>query len=495
MMEKTVTRRLPPVFVLAAIVSAVSAVAAPPAKVALEGGRIIPVVGEEIAKGTILIENGKITALGEEVKVPYDAMVVDVSGKVLFPGMIDAHASGGMDIRNENLGVTPFLDVYDAIDPSRLYFEDALRDGITSIHVIVGHNCVIGGVSRVVHPIGLTPDEMTLHGPIALKLSVAAKRGSDRMVQMATLRETFFELADYLENLAEKKYEESLEKEDEEIDVGPDEARKRGKKLITREDYDDAHRNLVRLTRGELGAFIYCERASDVARAVTLAKDNGFFDRSVLVLGPECFKAITELKAAGRPVILNAQLLYRKRDPVTGKLKETFVPKAFADAGMPFSLLPHPNNSLAERYLNYQAARCVRNGVDRKAALEAITINPARALGLEDRIGSLEVGKVANIVVFSGDPLDFSSWVDLVYINGIRAYDRTTDIRLKQLLGDEPEEVAEEEGAEDEAAEDEATPEDQEDTKAAEGTSDKEVEKKAPGEADQSKEPDKGKRE
>lgn len=436
--------RLALLFLFGVCVCAATATAAPPAKVALRGARIIPVVGTEIASGTLLIEHGRITAIGENVEIPYDAMEVDVSGKVLFPGMIDAHSARGLDVPNENLPVTPYLDVYDALDPSRLYFEDALRDGVTSIHVIVANNCVIGGLSRVVHPIGLTPDEMTLHAPVALKLSVAPKRGADRMVQMATLRETFLELADYLEKRAEEKYEESLEKKDEEIDVGPDEAKKRGKPLLTDEDYDDKHRNLVKLTRGDLGAFIYCERAGDIARAVGIAKDNGFFERSVLVLGSECYKAVEEVKAAGRPAILGPQLLYRERDPVTGEIEETFVPKVFADARVSFSLLPSPDTSLAERYLNYQAARCVRNGVSRKRALKAITINPAKALGVADRIGSLEVGKVANVVVFSGDPLDFSTWVDQVYINGIKAYARETDVRLQQLLGKPPAEVEEE---------------------------------------------------
>ncbi len=419
--------------------SAVSA--SPPAKLALQGGRIIPVVGEDIAVGTILIENGKIAAIGKDVEIPYDAMVVDVSGQVLFPGMVDVHSSRGLDIRNEPLPVTPFLDVYDAFDPSKLYFEDALRDGVTSIHVIVANNCVIGGLSRVVHPIGITPDEMTQDVHTSLKLSIAPKRRSDRMVQMATLRETFLELSDYLEDLAETKYEESLEDKDEKIDVGPDEAIERGRKLIRSDDYDDKHANLVKLTRGKLGAFVYCETGGDVSRAIKLAKDNGFFDRMTFVLGAACYKAAAEIKASKRPVVLGPELIYRERNAITGEMTETFVPEVFADARIKFSLLPNPNGSLGERYLNYQAARCVRNGVTRKKALSSITINPAKALGMKDRIGSLEVGKIANIVVFSGDPLDFNSWVDQVYVNGIRAYSRETDVRLNRLFGDETSET------------------------------------------------------
>ena len=429
--------------VCAAAFASVEAIAAPPTKLALQGGRIIPIVGDEIAKGTILFENGRITAIGTDVDIPYDAMVVDVSGKVVFPGMIDPHSARGLDVANESLPVTPFLDVYDSLDPSRPYFEDALRDGVTGVHVIVANNCVIGSLSRVVHPIGLTPDEMTIEPAVALKLSVAPKRGFDRMMQMATLRETFLELADYLERRAEEKYEESLEKTDKKIDIGPVEAAKRGRPLLRDSDYDDKHLNLVRLNRGDLGAFVYCEKAADVGRAVRIATTNGFIHRTTFVLGSECYKAASELKATGRPVVLAANLWHRERDPISGKLRETFVPSVFAKAGIAFSLQPSPDTSLAERYLNYQAARCVRNGVSRGTALESITIHPARALGLAGRLGSLEVGKTANVVVFSGDPLEFDTWVDLVYINGIRAYDRTTDVRLKRLFGEETPETAE----------------------------------------------------
>lgn len=449
--------RLLPLSALCACLGAMPALGAPPpSKIALTGGRIIPIVGEEIDGGTVLIENGVITKVGKSVDIPYDAMEIDVSGKVVMPGFVDAHSARGLDVPNENLPVTPFVDVYDAIDPSRRYFEDALRDGVTSIHAIVANNCVIGGLGRVVHPIGMTPDEMTQLAETGLKISASPRRGYDRMLQMAKLRETFRELGDYLDDLAESKYEESLEEKDEKIDVGPEEATKRGRELIEEDDYDDAHRNLVRLTRGELGAFVWCEAASDIGRALEIAKKNNYFDRTTLVLGPSCYKAVASVKKAGRPVILDPQLLDRSRDRVTGEIEETFVPLEYFKAGIPFSLLPNPDDSLAERYLNYQAARCVRRGVSRQAALEAITLNPAKAIGAGKMIGSLEEGKLGNVVVMSGDPLSFDSWVEHVYIRGVLAYEREQDVRLENLFGEDAEasgdESAEESAEEEKAA-------------------------------------------
>jgi imidazolonepropionase-like amidohydrolase len=429
--------------------------AAPPAKVALQGGRIIPIVGDEIAQGTILIEHGKITAIGPQVEIPYDAMVVDTTGKVLMPGMIVPHTSGGLDRANENLPVTPFLDVYDALDPSSLFFEDALRDGHLVLHVMQGDSCVIGGLGRLVHPIGRTTDEMTIRPATALKLSTSPKSGFDRMTQMATMREAFLELAYYLENLAEQRYEAKLEDEEKELDVLPDEARKRGAALIRDEDLDDKHRNLVKLTKGRLDAWIYCGAAMDVAPAIQTAEENGFLERAVFVLGTDAYRAVDELKRVKRPVVLSAELMHRERDPITGELRETFAPSVIHQAGLPFALLPDADSSLAERYLTYQAARCVRHGIPRQAALEAITLSPAHMLGVGDRLGSLEVGKDGYVLVLSGDPLDFTSWVEMAFVKGVLAYERDKDVRLKMLLGLEQDaaEQAESEKPEDEPEE------------------------------------------
>jgi len=404
----------------------------PPAKLALTGARIIPVVGPEIESGTILIEHGLITAIGADVELPYDAMEIELDGKVLFPGMINPHTWRGLDRPNENVAVAPFLDVYDAIDPSQLFFEDSLRDGITAIHIMQGNNCVIGGVSRVLRPIGLSPNEMTIMPEIGLKLVTTPRGGADRMEQMTSMREAFLRLDDAIDDLAEKKFDE--ENKDEADMVGPDEARRRGRELLRDRDYGDDNLNLVRLRRGDLAAWFYAGNATDVGPAIAIATEQGILDRTVLVLDTESHRAISELKAADRPVVLAPTLFHRRRDPMTGRIDETFVPKVIHEAGLKFALQPNESASLAERYLNHQAAVCVRNGIPRDVALKAITLHPAEMLGLGESHGSLEVGKSANIVVFSGDPLDFSSWVEHVYIDGIHAYDRARDHRLQELL-------------------------------------------------------------
>jgi hypothetical protein len=271
--------------------AALPAAAAPPPKIALVGGRIIPVRGEEIAKGTILIENGRITAVGETVELPYDAMEIDCAGKVLFPGMIDPFNWRGLDIPNEAVPVAPFLDVADAIDPARLFFEETLRAGITAVHISHDHDTVIGSVSRVLRPIGLTPEEMTLLSPAAIQIATSPRRGSDRMQQLAELREAFLALDAHLAVVAERRYEEERKKEGKKVDVPPAEARERGRLLVRDVDLDDQFRNLHRLRAGAIAPWLYAGAATDVAPAVEIARAQGLIERAVWLIGADVHRS------------------------------------------------------------------------------------------------------------------------------------------------------------------------------------------------------------
>lgn len=403
-------------------------------KIAVKAGRIIPMKGEEIQDGVILVDEGKITAVGKDVEIPYDFWVLDAGNLTAFPGMVEPFTSRGLDRANESLPVTPFLDVYDAIDPSSTAFEDALRDGITTLLVSQGPDTVIGGIARAVRPVGMTVDAMTVRAEAGIILSFRPKRNTDRMIQMAAFRETFRELDRYRDDLAEKKYAEKLESEGKTLDVGPEEAAKRGRPLLRDEDYDFKHRNLVRLVEGRLRAFLYCARPVDVIHALDTAAKHGFLERSVLVLENPCWKAADRIKASGRPVILDADLVYREKDPFTGEEKEVFVPSVFYEAGIPFAVRSDPSQAFGTRYLWYQAARLVRNGIPREAALRAVTWGAAEIIGLGDRKGALAPGMDGDVLLLSGDPLDGGTWVEKVLIQGKVVYEREKDPRLEELF-------------------------------------------------------------
>lgn len=403
--------------------------------VLIRGGRVLPVEGEELARGDVLVRDGVIEAVAPSLEPPYDAKVIDAAGKVVFPGMVLAHTSRGLDRANESLPVAPFLDVADSLDPSSLAFENALRDGVTAVHVSQGNDTVVAGVGRVVHPLGLTVDAMTVKPASAIKLAVAGKSGFDRVRQRALLRETFAELDDYLDALAERRYEEKAKEEGREVTVSPEQARQEGRALLRDEHLDDRHRRLFQLVQGRLDAMVYVERAQDVAFAVELARERGFLARTTFLVGAECFKAVDELKAAGRPVILPLELVWRERDPASGEERETFVAAPFAAAGIPFALQTNPSASFGERFLWYQAARCVRAGVDRHTALRAITSTPAQILGLGGRLGSIQPGRDADLLLLSGDPLAIETHVETVLIGGQVVYERAKDFRLRRLAG------------------------------------------------------------
>jgi imidazolonepropionase-like amidohydrolase len=405
--------------------------------VAVTGATVIPVRGDAIEGGTVLIRDGRIEAVGakDAVKIPFDAMQIEAEGKVVFPGMVLAHSVAGLDRANESLPVTPFLDVYDAINPASVVYQELLREGVTSVHVIQANATTIGGVGRVLQPLGLTAEAMTILSPSGLKISVAARDGWDRVRQRAQLREAFAELEDYLDGLAEERFAAEQKKQGKEDEkVAPAKARAAGRELLRPEDVDDAHRNLYLLTRGQLDAYVHCQQASDVPYAVAMATELGFLERTTFVLDAETWKAAAILKETGRPVVLPAGQTWREEDPATGEEEERFLPAVFAEAGVPFALSVSSRSSFAQRYLWYQAARCVAHGVSRQTALEAITIAAAEAIGVADQVGSLEAGKQGNLLVLSGDPLDATTHVEQVLIRGRVVYERSKDFQLRKLL-------------------------------------------------------------
>jgi len=276
-----------------------------------------------------------------------------------------------------------------------------------------------------------------------MKLSISPRAGFNRMTQMAELRRAFADLEQHLKDVAEKRYEEEQTKKGEKVLIPPDEAQKEGAKLVRAEDVESRFRNLWRASKGEIPLFVHCDRAMDVERGIAFLKELKLLEKAVFVVGPEAWKVVDSLKAAGRPVVLSPILVHKEPDPATNKDRETFVPKVFADAGVPFVLQPAGFGFTADGQLWYQAARCVREGVSREAALAAVTQNAANAIGMGEALGSLAVGKWGNLAVLSGDPLVQTTVVEKLYIEGKPAYDRATDRRVKELTTGQPQPVTE----------------------------------------------------
>ena len=416
-------------------------------KLVIEAGRILTQAGDEIENGVIVIENGRITAIGksEDVKKPWDAPVIGGPDRVAFPGFVEAHTSMGMDRANENVDVAPFLDVRDSVDPVSFYFEDCLRYGVTTVNVQHGNDCAIGAQGMIVRPVGLTVEEMLVRPLFGLKLVAAARGGHSRATQVQMLRQAFDGLKRYLEDLVEKERDERGYAEREALFQGRDleEEEKKGRamegtawkveglELVPRGAIDEKQAPLLDLVEGRRDAFFYCGNAADVGNALELASENGFLAKTTLVIAPACWPAADAIAEKGVRVVLQGALVDKRRDPITGEEEETFVPGVLKEKGVDFAL-----SSLdgGPRSLWYQAALAVGLGLDRAEALKAVTTEPAGILGLGKDIGSLEVGKLGNVLLLSGDPLSITSWVEEVVVEGKKVYDRSEDVRNRHLL-------------------------------------------------------------
>lgn len=416
-------------------------------KLVIEAGRIVTQAGPDIENGRIVIEGGRITAVGTaaEVEKPWDATVIGGPKLVAFPGFVEAHTSQGMDRQNENIDVAPFLDIRDSIDPVAYFFEDCLRYGVTTINVQQGGNCVVGGRGMIVRPVGMTVEEMAVRTLYGMKLSARPKSGKTRATQMQALRFAFDDLRYYLEGLVAKEKDEQGYAKREALFQGRElEAEKaegrpmtntawkvEGLELIPRGALDERYEPLLGLLEGRYPVFFHCAEPVDVAHALEIARENGILAKTTLVIEDGCWKAADLIAEAGVPVVLEGPLVDVERDPITGEERETFAAGVLHEKGIRFALSSEDPNTRAPAF---QAALAIGRGLERAVALDAVTRVPAEILGLGTEVGSLEKGKLGNVLLFSGDPLSVTSWVEHVVIEGKPVYDRAKDVRNKHLL-------------------------------------------------------------
>ena len=390
---------------------------------ALKVGRLIPVVGEEQKDVVILIEGGKIKAIGKDLKPAWNARVLDCSDKVVMPTWVIAHTNGGLSAGDaENMANVPFLTVQDAVDPASTYFEEALRNGVGTIHVIPGNRTLIGGMGMVVRPYGKTVEDMAVVTKSAMKLSLLAAGGS-RVAQIRKMQRAFEDANDYRRELERKKEEFTKEKgaglhaDKKEFDEQPDPQKK----------------PLLDLLDGKLKAFLYVPGTAELTEALRLVATHKF--QTTLVLGRECHRAASLLSSLKVPFCLDPDMEYYDTEPETDDESLVCTSAAFDKAGLVFSMSIDENPDSPRRFPWWQLATAIRHGMPRQKAVEAMTVVPAKILGLDDQLGSVQEGKVANLQVLTGDPLKATTWVDMVLLDGQVCYERSKDRRLQYVRG------------------------------------------------------------
>lgn len=436
---------------------AVTAPLAAQDRVAIKGGRVLPVAGPPIDGGVVLINKGKIEAVGKDVAIPADAKVIDATGKVVVPGFIEAHSTRGMDQANETNPNVPFLSVVDAIDPSQDYFEECRRNGVTTVAVVPGNNTMFGGQAAIVRTFGSIVDDMVVKRGVGMKLSLKPAGDRNRMGHVATIRKELDDaraaLADQKKTADAKPADKPAEKDtppDSAANDDPDTQQRRqrpmggGGNFGAPPDAALVREALMKLLKGDMIAFVYCELAMDVPQALKLIKEYGL--KAVLVLGPDCHKAVKLIAAAKLPVVLDPTLVYWETDPRSGEERQIALPKVYRDAGVPVTFqvtgggvgsnfrgagLPP---TVGTNYLWFQAATAVKYGTPADEALAAITLRAAEALGVGKSKGSLEAGKDADLAILTDDPLKLDTWVETTFIGGKVVYERENDRKLKALL-------------------------------------------------------------
>lgn len=375
----------------------------------IHNGRVKTMVGREFI-GSILIENGKIIDLGERLRVPDNAQVIDAEGCYVLPGFIDAHCHVGIgeeiyrlegdDINEMTEPVTPELRALDGINPDDEGFRDARLGGITAVFTGPGSANVIGGTGLVMKTAGRVIDKMILREPAGLKIAFGEnpkavygeqkKMPMTRMATAALLRQALVDAQTYREKL---KAGESDPEKKPERDLGME--------------------NLVRVLEGEVPLRAHAHRADDIMTALRIAKE---FDVQIIIEHcTEGHKIAAELAEYGCPAVVGPSLINRAK--VELKEKSFKTPGVLAKAGVKVAIMTdHPVIPLEQ--LTLSAALAVKDGLDEEEGLKAITINAAEILGVEDRIGSLETGKDADIVIWSGHPFTLMARPVVVMIDG-----------------------------------------------------------------------------
>ncbi|MDN3483269.1 amidohydrolase [Arthrobacter sp. APC 3897] len=385
---------------------------------AIVNARVVPVTAPPF-DGTVLLEEGRIRELGPDVTVPEDARVIDAGGGWLLPGLIDAHTHLGVHEEGEgwegndtNEMTDPVMAgvrAIDGVNPHDLGFDDALAGGVTAVNINPGSGNPIGGLAVALHTHGRYVEEMVLRSPSGLKSALGEnpkrvyndkkQTPSTRLGTALVIRKAFMDAQNH------------MGKNDD-------------------DDRDPQLEALAMVLRREIPWRQHAHRADDIGTALRLADEFGY--DLVLDHGTEAHLLADILAERGVPVLIGP--LFTTRSKVELRRRSLENPGKLAEAGVEISIITdHPVVPI--NFLIYQAALAVKEGLDPETALRSVTINPAKVLGLADRIGSLEPGKDADVVLWSGDPLDVMQRAMTVWIGGREVYRYDAETRTPVVAG------------------------------------------------------------
>ena len=360
----------------------------------IKNGYIKTMAGPDIENGAILIDdNGKIAAVGADIPCPEGAQVIDAEGRLVTPGCVDAHCHIGLD--NQGMGwegrdyneivdpITPQMRAIDSINPMDEAFGLGLQGGVTTVCTGPGSANVVGGTFVAMKLAGKRVDNMIVKEPLAMKCAFgenpkrcygqgSKKAPMTRMGTAALLRELLFKTRRYME--------------DKEAGKNP--------------GFDMKLESMIPVLKGEIPLKAHAHRADDILTSIRIAKEFG-----VGITLDHCTDGALiadELAEEGRWAFVGPSLGNKSKIELANKSFTT--PAVLHEAGVPISIITDAP-VIPLQYLPMCAGLAVNAGLDMEEAWRAITINPATAIGIADRVGSLEPGKDADIVIWTADPL------------------------------------------------------------------------------------------
>lgn len=378
----------------------------------IKNGYVKPITGADIPCGQVLIDQGKILAVGETVDVPADCPVYDATGCMVTPGLIDGHTHLGIheeaqrwegnDTNEYSNPVTPTIRGIDGINPMDEGFANALRGGVTTAVIGPGSANVVGGTFAALKLHGHCVDDMVIKEPVAMKIAFGEnpkgaygqngrKEPYTRMGVASLLRQLLAKTRKYAEDIA------AAEK---------DPAKTR--------PFDPQLEAMLPVIRKEIPLKAHAHKAYDILTALRIARE---FDVNItLDHVTEGHLIVEELKRAGKPLLVGPSLGSKSKIELAEKSFAT--PGILYNAGMEICIITDAP-VIPLYYLPLCAGLAIREGLPEDAAWRAITINPAKVAGIDARVGSLEPGKDADIAVFRGNPLrDIQAKAQQVFVGG-----------------------------------------------------------------------------
>jgi imidazolonepropionase-like amidohydrolase len=411
---------------LAAAAAALLATAAAPAAaqtVAIVGGTVYPVSGPPIERGTVLMRNGRIVAVGADVAVPADARRIDATGKVVTPGFINAGTQIGVvevgsvrDTRDATArgreSVAAAFTVWEGYNPASVNVTPARQDGVTSA-IVLPSGGLISGQAAVVDLDGRTLADVVRRPSAAMVAAVGDARAAGvgaRGELLVRLREILTDARAYGRNRAAFERNASRAFAAGRLDLEA----------------------LQPVLAGTLPMLVQADRASDIESALRLKREFGL--RMMIAGGAEAWQVADRLAAERVPVVTGAMNNVPGSFAALGQRQENAA--LLARAGVPVVLIGNATGGDEElfnvRNVRFEAGNAVAYGLPFATALRAVTLTPAELFGVADRVGALAPGRDANVVVWSGDPFEFATRAEHVFVRGRESTEASRQDELTQ---------------------------------------------------------------